>query len=268
MPFADNAGVRIHWEEQGRGEPLLLIMGLGYTLEMWHRTIPRLADRFRVIAFDNRGVGRSDAPEGPYSTQEMAGDGAAVLDAAGVDVAHVVGASLGGMIAQELVLAHPERARSLVLCCTTCGGPTFVPAEPEVLAALQARATMTPEEGVRAMIPFIYDAGTPTDRIDEDLAIRLRTFPQPGGYLAQLHAATSHDAHARVGAIAVPTLVVHGESDRLVRPENGRDLAARIPGSMLVMVTRASHILFTDQPEVVHGTILEFLRDVTVGAEA
>ena len=267
MAFADSDGVKIRWEEQGDGEPLLLVQGLGYTLDMWHRSLPILAERYRVITYDNRGVGQSEVPEGPYSTQAMAEDGIAVLDAAGVESAHVLGASLGGMIAQELVLAHPDRVRSLILACTTCGGPSFVPADAEVYAALQARATMGPEDGVRATIPFTYDPSTPPERIEEDLAIRMRVFPSPEGYLAQLAASMDHNAHHRLSAISAPTLVLHGESDRLIRPENGRDVASRIPGARFVLLPNTSHIMFTDQPERLHAEILGFLEDVTAKAE-
>src|SRR5262249_34033775 len=108
-------GTRLYWETHGAGDPVLLIMGLGANAYDWHRTIPWLAERYRVIAFDNRGAGRSDVPSGGYTIAQMADDTAAVLDAAGLDTAHVVGASLGGMIAQRLALAHPRRLRSLVL---------------------------------------------------------------------------------------------------------------------------------------------------------
>src|SRR5580700_7145984 len=99
MPFVENQGVKIYWDEQGDGEPLLLIMGLSYPSYMWHRTRPALAARYRTIAFDNRGVGRSDVPSGPYSMPMMAADAAAVLDAAGIASAHILGFSMGGMIA-------------------------------------------------------------------------------------------------------------------------------------------------------------------------
>jgi 3-oxoadipate enol-lactonase len=122
MPFVENLGVKIYWDEVGAGEPVLLIMGLGWASPMWYRTRPLLAERWRTIAFDNRGVGRSDVPAGPYSIAGMAADAAAVLDAAGVASAHVVGMSMGGMIAQEFALAYPGRVRSLVLGCTACGG--------------------------------------------------------------------------------------------------------------------------------------------------
>jgi pimeloyl-ACP methyl ester carboxylesterase len=236
-------------------------MGLGYTLEMWHRTAPILSARYRTILFDNRGVGRSDVPTGPYSIRSMAADAAAVLDAAGVDRAHVFGISMGGMIAQEFALQYPERVRSLILGCTSHGGPEAVLADAEVLTTLAARATMSAEEGVRAMIPFVYDRSTPTERIEEDLVIRRRTFPTIQGYLGQLQGIFAFESRSRLSQLRVPTLVVHGESDRLVPPENGRRLARFIEGARLEMIAGASHIFPTDQPEKTHSAINIFLAE-------
>src|SRR5580765_2514956 len=123
MPYATSSdGAKIHYELHGEGAPVLLIMGLGSNAYGWYRTIPWLSERYRVIAFDNRGTGRSDVPDGAYSIAQMAADAAAVLDATGHETARVVGASLGGMIAQRVALAHAGRVRSLVLVCTTPGG--------------------------------------------------------------------------------------------------------------------------------------------------
>lgn len=269
MPYAENAGVKIFWEEEGQGEPLLLIMGLGYTLDMWYRVKPLITDRFRVISFDNRGVGKTDVPPAGYSIADMANDAVAVLDAAGVDETHVLGASMGGMIAQELALNHPERVRSLILGCTACGGPDAVTAEPEVLEALMARADLSPEEGVRVMVPYIYDANTPAQWIEEDLEIRMRTFPTPEGYLGQIQAITGHGTFDRLEQVQVPTLVVHGQSDRLVPHANGEDIARRIPGAKFVSLPNASHLFFTDQPDATGAALDEFLDEVApVGAGA
>src|SRR5246127_1839816 len=122
MPFVENQGAEIYWDEQGSGEPLLLLMGLSYPSYMWHRFRPVLAQTYRTIAVDNRGVGQSDVPPGVYSIALMASDAAAVLDAAKVRSAHVFGVSMGGMIAQEFALQYPARVRSLILGCTAAGG--------------------------------------------------------------------------------------------------------------------------------------------------
>src|SRR6202044_1765574 len=131
MPFVENQDAKIYWDEQGSGEPLLLIEGLGYPSYMWHRTRPILAQTYRTIVLDNRGVGQSDVPPGVYSIELMASDAAAVLDAAGVQRAHVFGVSMGGMIAQEFALQYPKRVLSLILGCTAAGGPHAGRAEPE-----------------------------------------------------------------------------------------------------------------------------------------
>src|SRR6266508_2688181 len=203
MAYAGRDGVKLYWTEAGSGDPLLLIMGLGATHEWWSRLTPVVSPHFRAILFDNRGVGRSDVPQGPYSIPDMAADAAAVLDAAGVESAHVFGASMGGMIAQELALQHPARVRSLILGCTACGGRETVPAAREVLDALAARATMTREEAMRVMVPYIFDASTPRERVEEDLALRLRTTVTNEGFFAQLQAIRSWSGTlARLGNLA------------------------------------------------------------------
>jgi pimeloyl-ACP methyl ester carboxylesterase len=258
MSFVENKGAKLYWDEQGSGEPLLLIMGLSYPSYMWHRSRPTLAKRYRTIALDNRGVGQSDAPPGVYSIALMASDATAVLDTAGIESAHVFGASMGGMIAQEFALQYPKRLRSLILGCTAAGGPHAVQAEPEALQAL-LRRDATPEESKEAIIPFIYDPGTPRERIDEDMAIRMKWYPTPQGYMGQLQGIFGWEAYSRIAQITAPTLVIHGETDRLVPPANARLIAERIPGAKLVLIPNASHIFETDQPGAAHHAILEFL---------
>jgi pimeloyl-ACP methyl ester carboxylesterase len=266
MPHVTSAATQIYWEEAGasvaddRREPLLLIMGLGATLEWWQRLIPILTPHYRTIVYDNRGVGRSDVPPGPYSIRQMAEDAAAVMDAAGLESAHVFGASMGGMIAQELALHHPSRVRSLILGCTACGGTHVVPASREVGIALSARATMTREQAIWTMAPYIFDEGTPRERVAEDIAIRLRATVSNDGYFAQLAAVRAWEGtHDRLAGLAMPTLVIHGETDQLVPVENGRIVARAIPNARLVTIPHASHIFFTDQLETASQALLEFL---------
>ncbi len=267
MPFADNDGTKIYWDEAGQGEPVLLIMGLGWASNMWHRTRPVLAGRYRTIAFDNRGAGRSEVPAGPYSIGLLASDAAAVLDAAGVASAHLVGASMGGMIAQEFALQYPARVRSLVLGCTAPGGPLAQRADQEVLDILFT-AGPSPAERARAIVPFIYDAGTPRERVEEDLAVLSQLYPNPQGFFAQLQAILAWEAYSRLPQIAAPTLVIHGDNDRLVPAPNADLIAERIPAARLTKLAHASHIFFTDQPEQAHRTISEFLAEQTAVARA
>ncbi|HTP45040.1 MAG TPA: alpha/beta fold hydrolase [Candidatus Acidoferrum sp.] len=262
MPFAQNDGVKIYWAEEGQGEPVLLLMGLGWSSDMWYRTKPLLASKYRTITFDNRGAARSDVPAGPYPIATMASDAAAVLDAAGVESAHLYGVSMGGMIAQEFALQYPGRVKSLILGCTAAGGPEAIRAKPEVFDVLM-RQGMTAEEAARAINPFIYDASTPPSRIEEDLAIRLQWVATVQGYTAQLQGIIMWEAYSRIAKISVPTLIVHGETDQLVPAENGKLIAGRISGSKLVMIPHASHIYSTDQPDAAHGPVLEFLSEQT-----
>jgi pimeloyl-ACP methyl ester carboxylesterase len=258
MPFVENQGAKIYWDEQGQGEPILLIMGLGWPSTMWFRMRPILATRYRTIAFDNRGAGRSDIPVGPYPIATMAADSVAVLDAAGVRSAHVLGASMGGMIAQEFTLQYPERVRSLVLGCTACGGPYATQADPEVVQVLLYRQG-TPAERAEAVVPFIYDAATPRERIDEDFAILSRNYATPEGYMGQLQGIMAWEAYTRLPQIRIPTLAVHGANDRLVPAANSDLIASRIPGAQLVKIPNASHVFMTDQPEAAQQSFLQFL---------
>ncbi len=263
MPVARSGDTELYFESTGAGAPVLLVMGLGMNATGWWRTVPVLAERFRVLAFDNRGVGRSARPAGPYSMAQLAADAVAVLDAAGEDSAHVYGISLGGMIAQEIALRHPDRVRGLALGATTPGGPRSVAAADETLAFFRRRGEMTAEEAVWASVPYNYGPRTRAehgDRIAEDIVQRLRYPIEPEPYKAQLAAAMGHDTHDRLGAIAAPTIVVHGERDVMVPPGNGRLLAEGIPGAELVTDPDAGHLYFTDAPAL-DRAVGDFLGD-------
>jgi pimeloyl-ACP methyl ester carboxylesterase len=257
-------GTRIYYEVHGTGDPVLLIMGLGSNAHGWYRSIPWLAERYRAIALDNRGVGRSDVPAGAYGIAQMAGDAAAVLDACAIEHAHVVGMSLGGMIAQRVALAYPERVRSLVLVCTTPGGRNAARASDEVMKGL-VEGGADPSTVYRRNAWFLYGDETRRDhpeRIEQDIEARSRIPTQPAGYYGQLQAATGHDTWDELPSLRVPTLVVHGESDLLVPTENGRLLAQRIAGAELVLVPGAGHMLQADAGEALREAVLGFLSRV------
>jgi 3-oxoadipate enol-lactonase len=262
MPFADNQGVRIYWDEQGHGPSLLLIAGIGCPSQMWSGIRPALAAHYRTIALDNRGTGESDVPPGPYPVAQMASDAAAVLDAAGVKAAHVFGISMGGIVAQEFALQYPARARSLILGCTSFGGAHAVRPEPAIRQFLAARGSMSPEEVAAASVPYLYCTQTPRSRIEEDLAMRRQWGLRPEAYLAQLQGVIAWEAYSRLPRISVPTLVIHGDSDRLVPPANGELLAARVPGAQCAILPRAGHLFFVDQPEATHAALTQFLSRI------
>ena len=261
MAFITNEGAQIYWDEQGDGEPILLIMGLGYPSDMWFRTRQLLSTRYRTIALDNRGVGRSDTPAGPYPISLMASDAAAVLDAAGFESAHVYGVSMGGMIAQEFTLQYPARVRSLILGCTAAGGPNVVRAEPEVLNYLMQQ-NPSAEEALEGSVPFLYGPNTSRQLIDEDLARRKKWLPKREAFLAQLQGIMAWESFSRLDQIKAPTLVIHGDSDRLIPPGNSKLIAERIPGAKLVMLPGAGHVYTTDQTALAQEVITDFLSGV------
>jgi pimeloyl-ACP methyl ester carboxylesterase len=250
--------MNIKWESVGEGAPLLLIQGLGYGRWGWEPIVPGLAARHRVVSFDNRGIGESDKPEGPYTAAEMAGDALQVLDEAGIDRAHVLGASLGGMIAQELAVAAPERVDKLVLCCTTPGGPSTVPM-PEVTVQLFAEAqTLAPEIALRRFVENALGEDPPAGLVDELLARRVANPPDPAGWQAQ--AAAGIGFQGVEGQIAAPTLVLGGTADNVVDHRNAEVLARRIPGARVELLAGAGHLFFWEQPDESVRIINEFLK--------
>ena len=249
--------MKIAWEERGEGPPLLLIQGLGYGRSGWGPILPGLAERHRVVLFDNRGFGESDTPEGPYTAAEMAADALQVLDEAGIERAHVLGASLGGMIAQELVAAAPERVDRLVLCCTTPGGPDAVPM-PEVTILLFAEAaTLPPEVALRRFIENALGEDPPPELVDELFALRQADPPDPAGWQAQ--AAAGMTFQGVDTPITAPTLIVTGTADNVVDHRNADVLAARIPGSRVELLERAGHLFFWERPDESVRIIGDFL---------
>ena len=249
--------MRIAWEERGSGAPLLLIQGLGYARWGWEPVVPGLAERYRVLFFDNRGIGDSDKPDGPYTARAMADDALQVLDEAGVEHAHVLGASLGGMIAQELAVTAPERVDRLVLCCTTPGGANAVPM-PEVTVKLFAEAAAL--DPLVALRRFVENAlgNDPAPALVEDLfARRVANPPDPAGWQAQ---AAAGAAFAGVdGEIAAPTLVLHGTADNVVDAGNAPLIAEAIPGARVVLFEGVGHLLPWERPEEFAALVEEFL---------
>jgi pimeloyl-ACP methyl ester carboxylesterase len=250
--------MKIAWEERGSGRPLLLIQGLGYARWSWEPIVPQLAERYRVLFFDNRGIGESDKPDGPYTARAMAGDALQVLDEAGVDRAHVLGASLGGMIAQELAVAAPERVDKLVLCCTTAGGAATVPM-PQVTVDLFAEAaTLPPAVALRRFVENALAPDAPAELVQEIFERRLANPTDPAGWQAQ--AAAGLGFAGVDGAIPAPTLLVTGTEDNVVDPRNSDVLAERIPGAELERIEGAGHLFFWEQPDAFVTIVEDFLK--------
>jgi pimeloyl-ACP methyl ester carboxylesterase len=255
MAFLDRGDGRIWWEIDGTGPPVLLIMGLASPSDMWFRLVPVLAPRYRTIRFDNRGVGRTGVPPGPYPIELLAADAAAVLDAAGESRAHVIGQSLGGLIAQELALTSPEKVRSLVLISSDPGGPHAV--ETEAHRRVQVGAEPPPPE---ILIPLLYSPTTPEERIEENLKVLLQNPTPPEGAWNQIAGMRMYaGTYPRLGQIDQPTLIIHGTADRMVDPRNAKLLARGIPSARLELLEGAGHSVAADQPERFTELIVGFL---------
>jgi pimeloyl-ACP methyl ester carboxylesterase len=253
MPSVDASGTELYYERAGAGEPLLLIQGMSATHMAWGRTFRKaLEASFETIVFDNRGMGRSGQAELPFGIKDLASDTAGLLDALELETAHVAGISMGGMIAQELALAHRERIRTLTIGASYCGGPESTLMAPEDLQMLGAAyASGEREQVFRAMWEINLSPGF---REDDD---RFTAFAEMGSalpapqpvVLQQMRACGGHDTHDRLGQIDLPTLVIHGDADRLLGYPNGRQIAALIPGARLETLEGVGHMFWWEQPE-------------------
>lgn len=261
MPFVSSGQAKVWWDSAGEGTPILLINGLSSPSAVWFRLVPLIAPHHRVITFDNLGTGQTGTPPGPYTVAMLAAAAAAVVQAAGEQGAHVLGMSMGGLIAQQLTLEHPDLVTSLILVSTHPGAPHMT-SDKESLDAIARAAEMPPEERTRYLATLVYAKTTPAERIDEDLAIRGQHPTSPEGYQNQVTGTAEWERLGELHNIACPTLILHGDQDRLVSLDNARALAKSIPRAQLIVLTDSGHQLFSDQPEAGAATVLDFLDSV------
>ena len=260
--IADSHGVRVAYELRGDGEPLVLVHGLAYDRAGWGRLPDLLAERFRVVLLDNRGVGESDVPAGPYAVAQMAADVVAVLDDAGIARTNLLGVSLGGYIAQELALTYPERVAKLVLVSTAPGGPKAVPMPQATQDVFARYPTMERVAGLRMFVEnSLGERGVHElpDLVEEILQYRLGHAPTVDAWLAQATAGATFDSFDRIGAIGVPTLVIAGGADVVVDPRNAALLGELIPGARVEIVPDRGHLLVWEDSERVADLVTEFL---------
>jgi 3-oxoadipate enol-lactonase len=245
-------GCRIRFEPAGDASaPTIVILeGAGDAVEAWRRSIPTLAAEFRVVTIDHRGNGASDDPPGPCTMETFVDDALAVLDELGCARAHVYGQSFGGMVALELALAAPERARTLILGCTHAGGTHLVEVEDaKVPKGAPWRVWYSPA----------YPDAHP-DEVAEDLRVAAAQPEHRLGGRRQWEAMVGWDAYDRLPGIAIPTLVLHGTEDRVIAPANAEILAARIPGARIVWLEGAGHVYTWEQPARADAAVVDFIR--------
>jgi pimeloyl-ACP methyl ester carboxylesterase len=264
MPKVKVGDINIYYEVHGIGETLVIITGASSNLEWWFRHIPVFSAYYKIVIFDPRGAGRTDAPDIPYTIEMMANDLAGLLDFVSIKSSHLYGVSMGGMIAQEFALHYPERVRRLILACTSCGGAHSVPTtDPKVLDAFQNPKVLSPEESAMQQIR----GGTSQEFIDKNpgfIGQFIEKFIEhpitPQGLIRQGGALMSFDTYDRLPQIKAPTLVIHGNTDRLVPVENARILVSRIPNSELVILEKMGHLFIYEAFDESNRIILNFLR--------
>ncbi len=245
--------MNLHHVRRGAGDPLLLIQGMSGNHEHWGTRFLELLERdFDVIAYDHRGVGWSPEITGPFTIAELAEDADALLDRLGVDSAHVMGISMGGMVAQELALNHPERVRTLTLGCTYAGGPDGTLADAQVFAPMVEALRAGDREGaIRASWEANVSAAFAAD--DEAYAAfhatALRRPTALRVLMLQMRAIAAHDAHARLGEITAPTLIIHGSEDQMLVVGNGAAIARAMPMARFERYEGAGHMFWIEQPE-------------------
>jgi 3-oxoadipate enol-lactonase len=269
--LARNGPVALAYDLRGRGSPLVLIQGVGVGRWGWEPVADRLARRFQVITIDNRGIGASDAPPGHYSTRMMADDVLAVLDDAGIQRASVVGTSLGGMIAQELALAHPERVDKLVLVATVPGGPRSRPMPLPTTYLFAWAPLMTSQAKLREFVATTLGPTTLRRRpkVARRLAARKLAHPQsPQAWRAQTEAGMLFNPLGRQRRITQPILVVQGDADQVVDPGNAEVLVGLLPNARAELFDGAGHLLYWEQPKRFVRAVTDFLTDPATAAPA
>ena len=261
MPYIERAGARIHYVVTGpkTGEPVVLVMGLGMDMSGWDDMLPYL-EGYRVLRIDNRGAGLSDAPNRPYSIPGMARDVIAAMDAAGMKDAHIYGASLGSMIAQEIALSHRDRVRTLILGCPS-PGVLSVPGSLQMMQLLLTRTRYTPEQAFARAAPFLFHNALGQPEVLKKALLARTTAPfRPVGFRRQLEAVLRWSSLRRLPFLRVPTLVIHGDHDRLIPTINGRIIARLIRGAKLHIVKGAGHVYSVDAPGEAAREAVGFMR--------
>jgi 3-oxoadipate enol-lactonase len=263
MPTVNTNGIELYYEVHGAGEPLLLIMGFGANTTGWEAQIPEFSREFQVIAFDNRGAGRSEKPPEMYSIHQMADDAAALLEALGVVSAHVFGMSMGGMIAQELTLQHPGRVRSLVLGATMVGGQGAVHPNPATIQQMIALASLPLEQAIETGLAFLYSddylAANKARLLERSLANRHLMAPAHA-LQKQVMAVLGFSAHGRLKDVRVPVLVLHGTADKIIPFPNSGVLIEQIPSARLIEYPGAGHGFLVECADDLNEAVLHFLR--------
>ena len=265
MPIAKTENLDIYYEIIGQGEPLVMIRGISSNVDHWYEQVPVLSKKYRLLIFDNRGIARTSDPGGSFSTRDMAADTVALMEAVGIDKAHVLGYSMGGMIAQEMALTHPQKVHGLILVSTDCGISLRIKAKPEFSGLFTEMIRLGTNEAKQAAAACLFSKQTLETRPDiiQRYAEVSARFPASQHTLSRQWAAiTRHDACDRLADISSPTLVITGSEDELIPPENAKVMAERIPDAQMISIDGGGHQFLLEQPEAFNEAVMGFLDEL------
>jgi 3-oxoadipate enol-lactonase len=263
MMLVTREGIRLFYYVQGQGELLVLIRGYANAASMWYTQVPRLSEYFKVITFDNRDTGNSDRVETPYSIGDMAGDVIALIEHLALGPVHLLGVSMGGMIAQQVTLNRPDLVKTLILGCTTCNSGQGLSTDPEVLELFATLPELSDEENVRRSLPVFFAFETLTNRpdfIDEYVQKSLTQRPPLTTFNRHKQAIQGFNLCGQLHQISVPTFIQHGGVDKLLPAFNAEQLHTLIPHSELRIYGRLGHVFFMEDAENYNKDIIEFIR--------
>ena len=266
MPIAKVGNLSLYYEIFGDGAPLVMIRGVGSNVDHWYEQVETFSKKYRLLVFDNRGIARSSEPGGPFSTRDMATDTITLMEAVGIKKAHVLGYSMGGMIAQEIALNYPEKVDGLILVATDCGISLRVKAKPEVTRLFSDMVYLATPEAKSASYDCLFAKQTINAHPEviaryEEVSMR---FPAPQQILLkQWDAVTQHDACNRLQDIASPTLTITGSEDELIPPQNARVMAEQIPNAELTVINGGGHLFLIEQPEQFNNAVMGFLEKIS-----
>jgi 3-oxoadipate enol-lactonase len=267
MPKAKVNEININYKIEGHGEPLIMIMGFSSERCDWIFQTRAFKKYYRVITFDNRGVGKTNKPGGPYTTRMMADDTIGLMDHLAVDRAHILGVSMGGMIAQELAINHPDRVKKLILGCTYASGEIarreIAGLSPELLKTLESVKPSGAgiQKAVSTLVLYAFSSNKRLLRMILPPLSRIRIILRGSrGVMGQYEALLPHDTLDRLHIIKAPTLVITGTADRVIPPNSSELIASRIPNARLVKVENGSHAFFMEMRGRFNQEVLDFLK--------
>lgn len=265
MPHVTANGINIYFEEQGVGEPLILINGLAFPLDLWFQQIRELSKNFRVIALDNRGIGRTDKPDEEYTIAMMAADAVGLLRALGIEKAHVAGLSMGGFISQEIALSYPSMVNKLILIATGMGG-----SRSQLLGKPFWDRAMTELQGLKPQQMYHRDLILMTapgfaqrlpEILDQAVQLRMKHVQPLHGFLRQFAACGAFDINNRAGNISQPTLIILGKDDPIFPIPLAQDYQQKLPHAKMIVYENCGHAISLERAESLSNDMREFLND-------